>query len=153
MDWENATGDFLKAIDGQDIESENIKTVREMLLGPPGSWVSLELCRYRYAATTRRQRQKNEIVAAGSDTSGVSVAPCTIVTGLDNGHQPLVSTLKAEDSEETHAEEEANAGTAKDSKEILQREVFDVTLVRGVRWNKNEAVRSTYSRTVSTTWT
>ena len=38
-------GDFLKSIDGKDIELESMKTVRDMLLGPPGSWVSLEVKR------------------------------------------------------------------------------------------------------------
>ena len=38
-------GDFIVAIDGEEVGSKNIKIVREMLLGPPGSWVSLELKR------------------------------------------------------------------------------------------------------------
>ena len=39
-------GDFIMAIDGEEAGSKNIKIVREMLLGPPGSWVSLKLKRW-----------------------------------------------------------------------------------------------------------
>jgi len=62
-------GDFLVAIDGQDIESQSIKIVREMLLGPPGSWVSLELKRWVVPADNndnidegRPRKGKNEII-------------------------------------------------------------------------------------------
>ena len=149
-------GDFLKAIDGVDVEQESIKSVREMLLGPPGSWVSLELI--RYTAQPRRERKKQEIVVKDSvDTSRANAEERTIVTGLDGGDQPLVSTLRVGDVHEPEPEAEPVAEDAVEADggigKSLQREIFEVTLVRGVRMSKAEVFRSSYSSAVSTTWT
>lgn len=123
-------------------------------MGPPGSWVSLEIL--RYAAPPRPQRQKNEIVAVSAGAVRASSEACAIVTGLDAEDQPLVSTLKADINALPDAgprSEDADAEVAFEGVDGLQREVFDVTLVRGVRWSKNDVMRSSYSRSVPTTWT
>ena len=127
-----------------------------MLLGPPGSWVSLELI--RYSALPRRERNKQEIVVKdGVELLRGSAEDRTIVTGLDGGDQPVVTTLRVGDVQESKDEEgsvvgegfEADGGVGKS----LQREVFEVTLVRGVRMSKAEVFRSSHSSAVSTTWT
>ena len=74
----------------QDIEAENIKTVREMLLGPPGSWVSLELKRFipddddddEFVGAVASSRRDGDNLAVAGAAAGAAVA----VAGVSAAH-------------------------------------------------------------------
>jgi C-terminal processing protease CtpA/Prc len=85
-------GDFIVAIDGVEVGSKNIKIVREMLLGSPGSWVSLELKRWvegekvdcAYASSNRQdvRKSKKEIIQNSMDSERLIVTGSSVKRDL-----------------------------------------------------------------------